>query len=171
MSDRRHKYSDQPYVHFVTFNCDLRRKLFQEDQPKRILLGQLNTQLTRVSAKCVGFVIMPDHVHALLWCEETNQLSSLMQHWKRLSSHAIRTWYRIQRPKYFQVAQEMKRVWTPKYYDYPIDTESKVNEKLEYMHLNPVRTGLVSNITDWKWSSARWYVFRKSVGIPIDWVN
>jgi putative transposase len=46
-------------------------------------------------------------------------------------------------------------------------SEKKLEEKLDYMHLNPVRRGLVLRAVDWKWSSARWYLQRKSVGIKI----
>jgi REP element-mobilizing transposase RayT len=48
-----------------------------------------------------------------------------------------------------------------------LETEKKLEEKLDYMHLNPVRRGLVTRAVDWKWSSARWYLLRKPVGIPI----
>ena len=44
-------------------------------------------------------------------------------------------------------------------------------EKLNYMHENPMRKGLAAQATDWKWSSARWYAWRKSVGVPIQWVE
>ena len=47
-----------------------------------------------------------------------------------------------------------------------------LNEELEHFrHENPVRAGLVERATDWKWSSARWYEWRRSVGVPIDWVE
>lgn len=39
------------------------------------------------------------------------------------------------------------------------------------MHLNPVRTGLVERTIDWRWSSARWYDLRRSVGVPLTWIN
>ena len=64
MSDRRRIADDELFAHFVTFSCHKRRRLLDEDQPKRIVLGQLNDQLRRQSARCIGFVIMPDHVHA-----------------------------------------------------------------------------------------------------------
>ena len=32
-----------------------------------------------------------------------------------------------------------------------------IRSSIEYLHANPVRKGLVSNPTDWRWSSARWY--------------
>ena len=41
----------------------------------------------------------------------------------------------------------------PHYYDFNVFTEHKRMEKLEYMHWNPVRRGLVSTPEDWQWSS------------------
>ena len=29
---------------------------------------------------------------------------------------------------------------------------------IDYIHMNPVRRGLVQQIEDWMWSSARWYL-------------
>ena len=49
------------YAHFVTFSCYQRRRLLDHDHTKRIVLGVLNEQLERQSAKCVGFVVMPNH--------------------------------------------------------------------------------------------------------------
>ena len=42
---------------------------------------------------------------------------------------------------------------------------------LDYMHLNPVRAGFVERAIDWCWSSARWYDERKTVGVPITWLE
>ena len=38
---------------------------------------------------------------------------------------------------------------------FQVDEERKRTEKLDYMHLNPVRAGLVARAVDWPWSSAR----------------
>jgi hypothetical protein len=48
-------------------------------------------------------------------------------------------------------------------------SRQKVEEKLEYMHLNPVRAGLVERAEEYRWSSALWYLEGKSVGLPIGW--
>jgi putative transposase len=44
-----------------------------------------------------------------------------------------------------------------RYYDFNVYSEAKVREKLEYMHFNPVKRGLVYEGIDWRWSSARVY--------------
>lgn len=54
---------------------------------------------------------------------------------------------------------------------FQIDSRQKLEEKLTYMHMNPVRAGLVEKPADWKWSSARWYEHQQSVGVPISWVD
>ena len=171
MSDNRRQYDNQLYCHFVTFSCHRRRRLLDEEHPKRILLGQLNTQLQNRSATCVGFVVMPDHVHAVIRFSETGQLSRFIQHWKRLSSHAIRKWYHEGNSAYFQNSDVPDSIWTPKYYSFEIYSVAKLTEKLEYMHQNPVRAGLVEKCADWKWSSARWYLEKRTVGVPIGWVD
>jgi putative transposase len=153
------------------FSCDHRRRLLDEDHPKRILLGVLKDQLDAMKAKCVGFVVMPDHVHALVWLPETGQLSRFMHGWKRMSSFRIRSWYRDHQSHYFEGFGEGDRFWQPKYYSFPIYSRQKLEEKMEYIHLNPVRAGLVEKAVDWRWSSARWYEQHRTVGVPIDWIE
>ena len=58
-------------------------------------------------------------------------------------------------------------MWRPKYYVFNIYSASKLKEKLTYMHANPVQAGLVDHAQDWRFSSARWYLLGKSVGVPI----
>ncbi len=171
MSDKRRIADDALYCHFITFSCDRRRRLLDHPHPKRILLGHLNVQLDRQSAKCVGFVVMPEHVHAIIWFSKTGQLRRFMHGWKRLSSHDIRKWYRESQAEYFKDIDFGKRFWTPKYYAFEIYSEEKLIEKLNYMHMNPVRAGLVEKTRDYKWSSARWYEEHRTVGVPIEWVE
>lgn len=42
-------------------------------------------------------------------------------------------------------------------YDRNITTPSTLQKMIDYIHLNPVRRGLVERARDWKWSSAGWF--------------
>jgi hypothetical protein len=44
-------------------------------------------------------------------------------------------------------------LWQPRFSDRALRTVKEYNEKVEYIHLNPVRAGLVSGPEDWRWSS------------------
>jgi putative transposase len=171
MSDRRRQFNDQRYVHFLTFSVYRRRRLLDLDQPKRIVLGVLNHQLQAMAAKCVGFVLMPDHVHALIWLPQPSELRRFVHGWKRMSSFGIRRWYAEHAPNYFTDFGSGDKFWQPKSYVFHIYSERKLAEKLQYMHENPVRAGLVERAIDWAWSSARWYLCRRSVGVPLDWIE
>jgi putative transposase len=114
---------------------------------------------------------MPDHVHAIIWFPKTGQLSGFMHEWKRRSSLNVRAWYRQAAPEYVRDFGEGDKFWQPKYYAFEIYTRRKLEEKLTYMHLNPVRKGLVERAIDWKWSSARWYELQRTVGVSIEWVD
>jgi putative transposase len=53
-------------------------------------------------------------------------------------------------------------------YDRNIDKPSTLLKMIEYIHMNPVRRGLVVRAIDWKWSSAAWYEGAGESPIPID---
>ena len=171
MPAARRVIDDALYAHFITFSVYRRRRLLDHDHPKRIVLGVLNDLLRETSSRCLGFVLMPDHVHAIVWFPKTGQLSRFMHEWKRRSSLNIRAWYREEEPQYFRDFGEGDRFWQPKYYSFEIYRRRKLEEKLTYMHLNPVRKGFVERAIDWKWSSARWYELRRTVGVAIEWVD
>ncbi len=160
-------YDDELHAHFVTFSCYRRRRLLDDDRAKRVVLGVLNSQLHRRDARCVGFVVMPEHVHAILWFPVPRQLSVFMQQWKRLSSHQIRGLVRTNLVHYAAKIREADPFWQRRYYPFNLVHEEKVREKLTYMHENPVHAGLVDKPCDWAFSSARYYEQGRSVGVPI----
>ncbi|QDV31498.1 Transposase IS200 like protein [Planctopirus ephydatiae] len=162
-------YDTEKHVHFVTFSCYKRRRYLKTEFAKRIVIGHLGSRLKRQSGLCVGYVIMPDHVHALLWFPEANQLSLFMNKWKDQSSIALKKLFETRFPEYWKRISEDDPIWQTRYYDFNVWSRQKIEEKLDYMHLNPVRAGLVSKAVEWPWSSAKWYLGGKSVGLPIQW--
>ena len=171
MSDRRRILDSELYAHFVTFSCYRRRQALQEDQSKRIVLGRLSVLLRRHDATCCGFVVMPEHVHAVVWFPLPKQLTPFIHGWKRESSRTLKQWFRTHRPHYFAASQMARRFWQPKYYPFEIYSQEKLHEKVNYMHKNPVDRGLVERAVDYPWSSARYWLEGRSVGVPLGWIE
>ncbi|MFT4559812.1 MAG: hypothetical protein ACI93T_003694 [Porticoccaceae bacterium] len=73
---KRRVYDDEKHIHFVTCSCYRRRKYLEVDHAKRIVIGQLGSKLANPDARCPGFVVLPDHVHALIWFPQIGQLAS-----------------------------------------------------------------------------------------------
>ena len=166
MADRR-IYDEEGHAHFVTFSCYKRRALLQPDISKRIVIGMMHSQLKKQNGFCSGFVIMPDHVHAIVWFDSPNQLSTFMKQWKQRSSVKLKALIINNLDHYASKIDVGEPIWQRKYYSFNLYSQSKMLEKVDYMHRNPVRAGLVDYPEDWEYSSARFFEKGKSVGIPI----
>jgi putative transposase len=49
--------------------------------------------------------------------------------------------------------------WQRRFYDFNVWSRKKRIEKLNYMHMNPVKRGLVAEAKLWAWSSYRFYQY------------
>ena len=65
-------------------------------------------------------------------------------------------------------ADSQFRVWQRRYYPFGVYSEKKRLEKLNYMHLNPVKQGLVGSPDEWPWSSFRFYYLNDSSVLRMD---
>ncbi|MGB2800490.1 MAG: hypothetical protein WBC82_11690 [Dehalococcoidia bacterium] len=50
------------------------------------------------------------------------------------------------------------RLWQRGFYDFNIYSEETLFQKLDYIHNDPVRAGLVLSPADYEWSSYRFYI-------------
>jgi len=119
---------------------------------------------------CSGFVVMPNHVHAIVWFSEAGSLSPFMKSWKQTTSIRLKRVLRGVAPHYAAKFLPTDPFWQAKYYPFNLFAGRKALEKLQYMHMNPVRAGLVGRPSEWLWSSAAYYENGADVGIPIEWV-
>jgi len=138
------RFQQSRQLHFVTFSCHRRRPLLHT--PARRELFEQALEDTRRSYRffVTGYVVMPEHVHLLVSEPERGVLARAIQAMKQ--SVARRTAPRAPEP-----------FWQARYYDFNVWSEQKRIEKLNYMHMNPVKRGLVSRPEDWPWSSSRHY--------------
>jgi putative transposase len=136
------RYQQAGDLHFVTFSCY--HRLAYLDTP--LLRDLFEEALDRVrdcyELEVIGYVVMPEHLHLLLTEPGRESLAVALQALKL--SVAKRT---QQRP-----------FWQARYYDFNVYTEAKRSEKLNYIHWNPVRRGLVESPEGWIWSSCRYYL-------------
>ncbi len=76
----------------------------------------------------------------------------------------VRQWYALYvtgyvvMPEHVHLLISEQEFWLARYYDFNVWSESKVVEKLRYMHRDPVNRELVDLPVDWEWSSFRHYL-------------
>src|SRR5713226_3694620 len=67
-----------------------------------------------------------------------------------------------------RVDDKLPRFGQPRFYDFNVYSAKKRREKLDYMHANPVKRGLVKNPAAWIWSSWSFYAKGEAGLVPID---
>ena len=160
--------------HYVTFSTYGRRSLLSTPLARQIVISILGRLVREGKVRVSGFVIMTDHVHAILRFDDDTDLPGVLQMWKSMSAHQLRKRYEKTMPdiidhlRAHRSGREVVCFWQRRYYDFNISTRKKLHEKLTYMHENPVRKGIVKSAAEYKWSSALWYLFHRSVGVLID---
>jgi putative transposase len=166
----RRIFDAEQHAQFVTFSCYRRRRLLDHAGVRDNFVTITAEKLREHHGICSGFVVMPDHVHAIVWFDAVGALSAFMKSWKQTTSLRLKRVLRGVAPRYAGTFPATEPFWQPKYYPFNLYTAGKAREKLDYMHLNPVRAGLVARASDWRWSSGLFYETGMDVGIPLEWI-
>jgi putative transposase len=119
---------------------------------------------TRYQFLLVGYVVMPEHIHLLISEPKIGTPSAVMQVLKQRVSRLLRKKVRRRNPNQLALWHDapdkgLRSFWQRRFYDFNVWTKKKHIEKLHYMHMNPVKRGLVAEPQLWKWSSYRFYQY------------
>ena len=174
------KFDDNSYAHFITTNTYNNYTYFKDEELCQILIEELEFYSRKYGFALIGYVIMPDHLHLLVWWDKEEKpnlsISEIMRGIKGATARRIidlrqgkgleqmlQSTRRSAHSKSHR--QNLKyRLWQPGFYDFNIYSEEKFLEKLNYIHSNPVKAGLVSSPECYKWSSWRLYSLEKVQG-------
>ena len=152
---------------------------------KQIVIDGLRLLQEKFGICLIGYVVMPEHVHVLLLPHTRGSLDPLpvsrllnafkqhvgyygkeclREHWRRygrLWSEPLNQWADGQLGD--------QHIWNKRGYDFNIDHEVALAEKLDYCHKNPVTRELVKHPEDWPWSSYRFYELHDRSILEMNW--
>ena len=153
-----YKVFEQNLIHFVTSTVINRLQIFNDGEIANILLEEFRFRIKNNDLNVYAFVIMPDHFHAILECDN---LSGMMRNIKSFSGKKILEHIRNSENTFFlerfMVNDSKYQVWQNDYHPQLIFNDEMFRQKVEYIHNNPIKAGLVENQVDWKLSSAGFY--------------
>jgi putative transposase len=161
------------HAHELTFSCYRRLPLLARNMPCRWLIDAMDAARKKHHCSLLAYVIMPEHVHIIIYPQEVHHdMAWFLKSIKQSVSRKAHTWLAKQDQLWLErltVSGEDKfRFWQAGGgYDRNIEKHAILIQMIEYIHLNPVRRGLVKAASDWLWSSASWYEGKESV-IPMD---
>jgi len=157
-----HRYYGAGHLHYITTSCYYRRAWFAGEANRDLFVEVLEQVRRRYHFVVVGYVVMPDHIHLLLSEPERGNPSVVMQAIKQGFARRLLRRLRANRePRLDELGNQpfnAQHVWQRRFYDFVVRTYEKRQEKLHYIHQNPVRASLVLEPWQWRWGSAPHYL-------------
>jgi putative transposase len=160
MRTRLRRFYGRGDLHFITFSCRGRLPLLGEAGARNVFVSVLDEVRVRCEFRLLGFVVMPEHVHMVVSEPRVGDPSEVMQVLK------MRVALRLNPPRGKAPAEDAEirlseddpySFWQRRFYDFNVWSSGKLEQKLDYMHRNPVERGLVKHPRDWPWSSWAYY--------------
>ena len=144
MSRLRRPFLSDRYF-FVTVRL-LKERARLRDADFRLMAVALNRARRQPPFYLTAWEFLPDHWHAICAPVYPRTISLVMKSLKNSSTILIN-----------RRRGERSELWQARFFDRALRTVNEYNEKVEYIHMNPVRAGLVQQAEDWPWSSVREY--------------
>ena len=151
------RYYGAGYLHFITSSCYQRRPILNPSTRRTLFLQVLEEVRSRYDFVVVGYVVMPEHFHLLMSEPQKGTPSTVMQVLKQRFAWQLHQ-DQVRRSLSDEGLDE-GHVWQGRFYDFVVWSTDKRVEKLNYMHQNPVKRGLVLEPEEWAWSSSRHYTY------------
>jgi len=185
MPERVSQVEQPGQVHFWTIHCYRRLVFFWHDSMKRVVVSGLRTLQKKFGICLIGYVVMPEHVHVLLYpyakgSKEPVAIATLLNVFRRYVELNGKAQLREFRDRYGQLWSDSltawslgrlgtETIWEKRGTDFIVTRPDTLIEKLQYCHNNPVARGLVKSPEEWKWSSFRYYERGEAVRLAMDW--
>jgi REP element-mobilizing transposase RayT len=126
------------YLDRGTGDCWLRRPEIAE------MVAQALRFFAEARYRLDAWVVMPNHVHAVLWPMPNHTLSRILQSWKRFTAREANQ----------LLGRTGGSFWQPETFDHWIRDDAEHARCCRYVVNNPVKAGLCRAPEEWRWSSA-----------------
>lgn len=141
---RRKRKNFGNIVYHALNRANGRLRIFKKDGDFEAFERILGEGLERVSMRLLGYCLMGNHWHLLLWPREDGDLSTFTQ-WVTMT-HSQR-WHAA------HGTAGMGHLYQGRFKSFPVQSNEYYLTVMRYIESNPLRAELVESSKDWQWSS------------------
>ncbi len=155
MSTRLNSPNDEGVLHFVTLSVRDRKRAFVRPEYAQMVLRELRYECDRHPSTLAAYVVMPDHVHLLIGPQD-GKVTRFLARFKpgvTLKLDALAASHQRTKEREWLAEKGKRELWQDSKHSLPIYSPEWIREKVEYIHNNPVRAGLVENPGEFAFSS------------------
>jgi putative transposase len=114
-----------------------------------------------------AMVVLPEHLHAIWTLPDNN--ADYSTRWRLIKSHFSRNLPDFENINASRLNKSERGIWQRRYWEHTIRDDMDFERHVDYIHINPVKHGLVAQAADWPHSSFHQYV--KDGILPSDWAG
>jgi len=167
---RKYKFHNPEGVYFVSFAVQGWVDVFTRNEYKNILVDNLDYCIKNKNLEIFAWCIMTNHIHLIIRAGRDILLQDILRDYKKFTSKAIIKEIQ-ENPKESRKEWLLQQFKTPEGYRFwrgdnkPIELWSNkvIDEKINYIHQNPVEEGIVFRAEDYLYSSAMNYAGDKGL--------
>ena len=162
-----YRIQEDSALYYLTFTVVHWLPVFVSSEPCLILSESLNYCHQQKGLRINAFVIMPTHAHVILFdaAFDHHRLNRTVSAMRQYTGRQLGAYCHEKLPGVFgQVIGSPSRrdranqFWQPSKHAVAIWSEAFWRTKFDYVHDNPRRKGLVHDATDWRFSSAAYWL-------------
>ena len=163
-------------LYYITFTVVEWLPIFIDQTACQIIIDSFNYCIKNKSLGVNAYVIMPTHLHAILFDVEfhAERLKHTLNDMRKFTGRQLLEYSAKHLPKSFTEEFQKhaskdreRRFWQPTQHPVGIVSNEFWKQKMDYLHDNPCRKGLVLNPEDWRFSSARYWLTREENDVRI----
>ena len=180
MSSENYRIGKQDSIYFLTFTITDWVDVFTRLHYRNIIAESLTYCKKNKGLRLYAWCLMTNHLHLVCSLEQPLRMSDFLRDYKKFTAKAIleeiqnntesrREWmlYRFEFAGKFDNRIQKYRFWQDKSHPIELTSNEMIEQRINYIHENPVRTGLVAKAEEYLYSSARNYAGLSSI-IEID---
>ena len=167
---RRYKFHNPDGVYFITSSVEGWTDVFTRNEYKDILIDNLKYCQQHKGLEIFAWCIMTNHLHLIASAQVGFLLQDIFRDFKKYTSKAIIKAIKenIQESKKDVLLQQFMtpegiRFWQKGNHPIELWSNAVINQKLQYIHQNPVESGIVFRAEDYMYSSAYDYAGGKGM--------
>ena len=165
----KYRRSREGGVYFFTLVTHRRARILTTDLARRCLREAIAAVRTELPFEITAFVLLPDHLHAV-WTLPHGD-ADYSTRWQRIKSEFTKAWLEgggaVQRVSASRKMKGERGVWQRRFFEHTCRDEADLKRCVDYVHVNPLKHGLVERVRDWPWSSFHRYV--REGEYTLDW--
>jgi len=163
----RYRIVQEHALYFITFSVVEWLPIFVDEGPCSIITDSFNYCHEHKQMHTNAYVIMPTHLHAIVFDNDfdSERLNRTLADLRKFTGRQLTEHGKHHFPRCFgstlqrAAGKDRKhRLWQSGTHPEAIYTQPFWREKLDYIHANPIRKGLVSEAHHWRFSSAAYWL-------------